>query len=50
MNFYLKKNKILSVHVKDKSCNSLKISNFIKKGLQHVFSCEYPNILGAGFL
>ena len=23
MNFYLKQNKILSVHVKDKSCNSL---------------------------
>ena len=51
MNFYLKKNKILSVHVKDKSCNSLEDQQLYQKGTPtQVFSCEYPNILGSGFL
>ena len=52
MNFYRKKNKISSVHVKDKSCNSLKAQQLYQKGtLQHrYFSVNIPNILGTVFL
>ena len=40
--FYLKKNKILSVHVKDKSCNSPEGQQIYQKETPaQVFSCEY---------
>ena len=38
LRFYLKKNKILSVSIKDKSCNSPE-ENFMKKRPQHNFLC-----------
>ena len=41
MNFYLKKDKILSLHVKDKSCNSLEAQQLYQKRTStQVFSCE----------
>ena len=42
MNFYLKKDKILSLHVKDKFCNSLEAQQLYQKRTPtQVFSCEY---------
>ena len=39
---YLKKNNILSVHVKDKSCNSPEgLQLYLKESPTWVFSCEY---------
>ena len=42
MNFYPKKDKILSLHVKDKSCNSLEAQQLYQKRTPtQIFSCEY---------
>ena len=50
MNFYLKKNKISSVHVKDKSCNSLEGQQLYQKGTPtQVFSCEYSELFWDSF-
>ena len=46
MNFYLKKDKILSLHVKDKFCNSLEAQQLYQKRTPtQVFSCEYSEQL-----
>ena len=50
MNFYLKKDKILSLHVKDKSCNSLEAQQLYQKRTPtQVFSCEYTECFMDGF-
>ena len=50
--FYLKKNKILRVHVKDnlQQFSGLQGCNFTKKRLQHeCFSVNIPKVLGISF-
>ena len=48
--FYLKKNKIFSVNIKDKSCNSLVGLQLFKKRLQHrCFPVNTPKGLGTAF-
>ena len=42
LRFYPKKNKIISVSIKDKSCNSPE-ENFMKKRPQHIFPCILQN-------
>ena len=50
MNFYLKKYKILSPHVKDKSCNSLEPQQlYQKRTATQVLSCEYSKCFMDGF-
>ena len=50
MNFYLKKNKIFGVHVKDKFCNSLEGKQLYQKGTPtQVFSCEYFELFTESF-
>ena len=50
INFDRKKNKISSVHVKDKSCNSLEGQQVYPKGtLTQVFSCEYSYLFRGSF-
>ena len=50
MNFYLKKDKILSLHVKDKSCKSLEAQQLYQKRTPtQVFSCEYSECFMDGF-
>ena len=50
MNFYLKKDKILSLHVKDKSRNSLEVQQLYQKRTPtQVFSCEYSECFMDGF-
>ena len=50
MNFYLKKNKIFGVHVKDKFCNSLEGQQLYQKGNPtQVFSCEYSELFTESF-
>ena len=49
MNFYPKKDKILSLHVKDKSCNSLEAQQLYQKRTpRQVFSCEYSELFMDG--
>ena len=49
MNFYLKKDEILSLHVKDKSCNSLEAQQLYQKRTPtQVFSCEYSELFMEG--
>ena len=51
MNFYLKKDKILSLHVKDKSCNSPEDQQLYQKRTPtQVFSCEYCERFMDGFV
>ena len=51
MNFYLKKNKIFGVHVKDKFCNSPEGKQLYQKGLQHrYFPVNILNFLRKAFL
>ena len=50
MNFYLKKDKILSLHVKDKSRNSLEAQQLYQKRTPtQVFSFEYSERFMDGF-
>ena len=50
INFDRKKNKISSVHVKDKSCNGLEGQQVYPKGtLTQVFSCEYSYLFRGSF-
>ena len=50
MNFYLKKDKILSLHVKDKACNSLEAQQIYQKRTStEVFSCEHSECFMDGF-
>ena len=41
LRFYLKKNKTLSVSVKDKSCNSHEGLQLYQKEIQHIFLCIF---------
>ena len=51
--FYLKKNKILRVHVKDKSCNSLqdrRPATLLKRDTNsRCFPVNIPKVLGTTF-
>ena len=50
MNSYLKKDEILSLHIKDKSCNSLETQQLYQKRTPtQVFSCEYSERFMDGF-
>ena len=50
MNFYRKKHKILSLHVKDKSYNSLEAQQLYQKRTPtQAFSCEYSESFMDGF-